>query len=154
MKRGIKWAGLGLAAGLVLIQFFQPEKNMRPVDPAQDLLMVAEVPEHLAELIKNSCYDCHSNQTVYPWYSIISPVSWYLQKHVIKGKEDLNASEYGSLDKADKIELLVDLCEVVEAGTMPLISFTLIHKEAKLSQEDIDALCTWSEEEALKVMRE
>ena len=154
MKRGIKWAGLGLAAGLVLIQFFQPEKNMRPVDPAQDLLMVAEVPEHLAELIKNSCYDCHSNQTVYPWYSKISPVSWYLQKHIIKGKEDLNASEYGSLDKADKIELLVDLCEVVEAGTMPLISFTLIHKEAKLSQEDIDALCTWSEEEALKVMRE
>lgn len=154
MKRGIKWAGLGLAAGLVLIQFFQPEKNMRPVDPAQDLLMVAEVPEHLAELIKNSCYDCHSNQTVYPWYSKISPVSWYLQKHIIKGKEDLNASEYGSLDKADKIELLVDLCEVVEAGTMPLISFTLIHKEAKLSQEDIEALCIWSEEEALKVMRE
>ena len=154
MKRGIKWAGLGLAAGLVLIQFFQPEKNMRPVDPAEDLLMVAEVPEHLAELIKSSCYDCHSNQTVYPWYSKIAPVSWYLQKHIIKGKEDLNASEYGSLDKADKIELLVDLCEVVEAGTMPLISFTLIHKEAKLSQEDIEALCTWSEEEALKVMRE
>ena len=154
MKRGIKWAGLGLAEGLVLIQFFQPEKNMIPVDPAQDLLMVAEVPKHLAELIKNSCYDCHSNQTVYPWYSRISPVSWYLRKHITKGKEDLNASEYGSLDKADKIELLVDLCEVVEAGTMPLISFTLIHKEAKLSQEDIEALCIWSEEEALKVMRE
>lgn len=154
MKRGIKWALMGLAGGLLVIQFFQPEKNILPVNPAEDLLMVASPPEHLAELIKNSCYDCHSNQTVYPWYSKVAPVSWYLQKHVKKGKVDLNVSEYGSLDKADKIEVLVDFCEVVEAGTMPLPSYGLIHKEARLSEEDKEAICVWSEEEALKVMRE
>ena len=154
MKRAVKWAGIGLAAVLVVIQFFQPEKNMGPVDPAEDLLMLTSPPEHLAELIKNSCYDCHSNQTVYPWYSKIAPVSWYLRKHIKEGKEDLNASEYGSMDKADKIELLVDFCEVVETGKMPMVSFTLIHKAARLSPEDKEAICIWSEEEALKVMRE
>lgn len=154
MKRGGKLAGIGLAAVLLVIQFFQPEKNIKPVDPAEDLLMQTSPPEHLADLIKSSCYDCHSNQTVYPWYSKIAPVSWYLQKHITKGKEELNVSEYGSLDKADKIKVLVDFCEVVEAGTMPLVSFTLIHKAAKLSQEDKEAICIWSEEEALKVMKE
>ena len=153
MKRAVKWAGIGLAAVLVVIQFFQPEKNMSPVDPAKDLLMVASPPGHVAELIKGSCYDCHSNQTVYPWYSKIAPVSWYLRKHIKEGKEDLNASEYGSMEKADKIKLLVDFCEVVESGKMPMVSFTLIHKAARLSQEDKEAICIWSEEEALKVMR-
>jgi len=154
MRRGVKLAGIGLAAGLLVIQFIQPEKNMRPVDPAEDLLMLTSPPEQLAELIKSSCYDCHSNQTVYPWYSKVAPVSWYLQKHITKGKEELNLSEYGSMEKADKIKMLVDFCEVVEAGTMPLVSFTLIHKAAKLSLEDKEEICIWSEEEALKVMRE
>ena len=117
-------------------------------------MLVASPPGHVAELIKGSCYDCHSNQTVYPWYSKVAPVSWYLKKHIKEGKEDLNVSEYASMDKADKIEFLVDICEVVEAGNMPLISYTLIHKEARLSEEDREAICVWSEEEALKVMRE
>lgn len=154
MKRAVKWAGIGLVAGLVVIQLFQPEKNYSPVDPEEDLLMLTSPPGHVAELIKGSCYDCHSNQTDYPWYSKIAPVSWYLQKHIKEGKADLNASAYGSLDKASKIEFLVDICEVVEAGTMPLISFTMIHKNARLSEEDKEAICLWSEEEALKVMRE
>jgi len=154
MKRFLKWAGLGLAAGLIVIQFFRPEKNMSAPDPAEDLLMLSSAPEPVAQLIRNSCYDCHSNQTSYPWYSQIAPVSWYLQMHIEKGKEELNASTYGSLEKADKIEMLVDLCEVVEAGTMPLGSYELLHKRARLSEEDKASICTWSEEEALKVMRE
>ena len=154
MKRFFKWAGIALAAGLIVIQFFRPEKNNGPMDPAEDLLMLSSPPEPLAELIRKACYDCHSNQTNYPWYSQIAPVSWYLQMHIRQGKEDLNASTYGSLDKADKIEFLVDFCEVVEAGTMPLGSYTLLHKSARLSEEDKASICAWSEEEALKVMRE
>jgi hypothetical protein len=154
MKKGFKWAGIGLAVGLVVIQFFRPQKNMSPVDPSEDLLMVSAAPEPVAELIRNACYDCHSNQTNYPWYSQIAPVSWYLQMHIKKGKGDLNASTYGSLEKADKIEMLVDFCEVVEAGTMPLGSYALLHKPARLSEEDKASICDWSEEEALKVMRE
>ncbi len=154
MKKNLKWVCIGLLAIIIVIQYFRPEKNMAALDPAGDLLEVASPPEHVAELIKNSCYDCHSNQTAYPWYSHVAPVSWYLQKHIRKGKKDLNASEYGSMGKADKIKVLNDICEVVEAGTMPLLSFTLIHKSARLSEEEKEAICSWSEKEALKVIRE
>lgn len=154
MKKGFKWAGIILLAGLIVIQFFQPDKNLSATDQPEDLLRVASAPEPLAQLIRSSCYDCHSNQTEYPWYNKIAPVSWFLQKHIREGKEEMNLSTYGSLDKADKIELLVDVCEVMEDGTMPLSSYALMHKAARLSEEEREAICEWSEEEALKVMRE
>ena len=154
MKKGWKIAGIALVAGLIVIQFFRPEKNSGPVVPEKDLLSVASVPGDVGDLIKNSCYDCHSNHTAYPWYSKISPVSWYLNKHIQKGKAEMNASEYGTLDKSGKIEFLVDIAEVMEEGSMPLSSYTQIHKEARLSEEDKGAIIAWSEEEALKVMRE
>jgi hypothetical protein len=154
MRKGVRWAAIGIAAGLIVIQFFQPEKNMAPADPAGDLLLVTSPPGALAELIRNSCYDCHSNQTNYPWYHKIAPVSWYLNRHITQGKREMNVSTYGSLDKTDKIELFVNVCEVVEDGTMPLASYTFIHKAARLGEEEREAICEWSEEEALKVMME
>ena len=154
MKKGIKALLLGLAATLIVIQFFRPEKNDDPLDPDTDMLALTSPPEELAHLIRVSCYDCHSNQTVYPWYSQIAPVSWFLNKHVVDGKEDLNASDYGNMDKADKIKLLTDFYDVVEAGSMPMASYMLLHKEARLSEEDKKTLMVWSEAEALKVMRE
>ena len=152
--RGLKLAGLSLIAVLVVLQFFQPERNNTPIDPEQDMLEVLAPPPPLADLVRNACYDCHSNQTVYPWYSRISPVSWYLNKHIRKGKEDLNCSDYGLLDKADKIGALADICDVLDAGTMPMQSYLMIHKDARLTQEERETLCLWTEKEALKVMRE
>jgi len=154
MGRKFKLVGLGLIAVLIILQFFRPEPNNAPIDPELDMLVVLAPSEHMADLIKNACYDCHSNQTVYPWYSKVSPVSFYLNRHIKKGKEGLNFSEYGLLDKADKIGTFADFCDVLDAGTMPLQSYILIHKDSRLSQEDREALCIWSEEEALKVMRE
>jgi hypothetical protein len=154
MGRWFKRIGLGLIVVLVVLQFFRPDRNATPVDPQQDLLSVASPPDQVASLIRSSCYDCHSNQTNYPWYSNISPVSWYLNQHISKGKEEVNFSEYGSLEKADKIRVLDEFYEVLEGGDMPLPSYTLIHREARLSKEEIDALCSWSEQEALRVMRE
>jgi len=154
MKRILKWIGLGLLAVLIVIQFFPPERNMAPLDPKEDFLIVASPPGQIADMIKNSCYDCHSNQTVYPWYSRVAPVSFYLDRHIQKGKEDLNLSEYGSMDKADKIKVLNDFYEVVEAETMPLQSYSLIHGAARLSEEDKKEIMSWSDKEALKVMRE
>ncbi len=154
MGKRIKLVGLGLIAVLILLQFFQPERNIAPLDPELDMLELLVLPEPMTDLIRNACYDCHSNQTVYPWYSRISPVSLYLNKHIVKGKEDLNFSEYGLLDKADRIGVFADFYDVLDAGTMPLQSYMLIHKDAKLTQEEREALCNWSEKEALKVMRE
>lgn len=154
MSRTLKLTGLGLVGVLIILQFFQPKRNSAPLDPELDMLEVLAPPQAMADLIRNACYDCHSNQSVYPWYSRISPVSWSLHKHIRKGKEELNCSEYGLLDKEDKIGALADICDVMETGTMPLQSYLLIHKDARLTQEERDELCMWTEKEALKVMRE
>lgn len=154
MGKRVKLAGLGMIAVLILLQFFQPERNIAPLDPELDMLELLVLPQPMTDLIRNSCYDCHSNQTVYPWYSRISPVSLYLNKHIVKGKEDLNFSEYGLLDKADRIGVFADCCDVLDAGTMPLQSYMLIHKDARLTQEERETLCNWTEKQALKVMRE
>ena len=154
MGRWFKRIGLGLVAILIVLQFFQPDRDHKPVDPELDMLSVASPPDQIADLIRNACYDCHSNQTDYPWYDKVSPVSWYLHQHIKKGRGELNFSEYGSLEQANKIRLLDEFYEVLEDGEMPLRSYTLIHREARLSTEEIDELCSWSEQEALKVMRE
>ena len=89
MGRKLKLVGIGLIAVLIILQFFQPEKNNAPIDPELDMLELVAPPEPVADLIRDACYDCHSNQTIYPWYNRISPVSLYLHKHIKKGKEDL-----------------------------------------------------------------
>ncbi len=91
MVKRFRFAGLLLIAVLIILQFFQPEKNSGP-STSDDLIQVLAVPESIANVLRSSCYDCHSNQTNYPWYNRISPVSWYLSKHISMGKEELNFS--------------------------------------------------------------
>ena len=154
MVRILKLVGLGIIGLLIVLQFFKPEANNTLLDPEQDMLSVLSPQDSLAKLIRESCYDCHSNQTNYPWYSRISPVSLYLNRHIVKGKEEMNFSVDGAMDKVDKIGFFADFCEVLDAGTMPLQSYLLLHKEARLTQEEREALCNWTEKEALKLMRE
>lgn len=154
MVRVLKVLGLGLLAFIVILQFFQPERNSSPLDPELDMLSLLSPPEGTAELVRIACYACHSDQTDYPWYSRVSPVSFYLNRHIVQGKKELNFSIYGQLGKADRIGVLADFCDVLDAGTMPLQSYRLLHKDARLTQKERELLCQWSEEEALKVMRE
>ena len=154
MGRPWKIAGLGLLAVLIIMQFFRPEPNDAPLNPEQDMLALVSPDEDIALLVRYACYDCHSNQTEYPWYSRVSPVSWYLDRHIREGKVELNFSAYGELDKADKIGMFADFCDVLDAGTMPLRSYMMLHASARLSDEQRELLCDWTETEALKVMRE
>ena len=87
MRKPIKIAGLILVGAFIVAQFFQPEKNLREGPQDHDIMATLDVPEQVEALLKNSCYDCHSNHTRYPWYNKISPVSWYLSKHIEAGKE-------------------------------------------------------------------
>ncbi len=153
MRKRRKLALLLVIVVLIILQFFQPEKNQGNITQEGDLLLVSVVPDSLAAILINSCYDCHSNHTEYPWYSRISPVSWYLQKHVRDGKEDLNLSEFGNLSKAEKIGALSDVYEALEASNMPLQSYILIHKDARMSQDEIDALMVWADQESLSLMK-
>ena len=154
MNRRLKIIGLGVIVGLIVIQLFQPEKNLDGTFQNDDVMVASLIPDSVAILLRNACYDCHSNHTEYLWYSKISPVSWYLDKHIRDGKADLNLSEFGSLEKTEKIGALSDIFDEVEAGNMPLQSYTLIHRKARLTPEEIDAICNWTERESLSIMKE
>jgi hypothetical protein len=153
MRRPLKIAGLFLAGALIVAQFFQPEKNLNVGSQEHDIMGVLEVPDQVASLLKNSCYDCHSNTTQYPWYNKISPTSWYLDKHVRDGKEALNFNEFGLLNQRKMIGALSTVCEVIESGSMPLVSYTIIHRSAGLDEEEARILCDWAEAGAEQLMR-
>ena len=154
MSKPVRLTGILLIGGFILIQFFQPDRIKGTIDPEIDVLTFSTIPDSLANILKNSCFDCHSNCTNYPWYSYISPVSWMLAKHINKGKEELNLSNFGNLEKSQKIGALADLCDVIESGSMPLKSYLIIHRSARINEAEIEALCNWSELEALRIMRE
>lgn len=153
MRKALKVAGLMLAVAFIVAQFVQPEKNLHEGPREMDLMNTLDVPDPVVALLINSCYDCHSNNTRYPWYSKISPVSWYLNKHVEEGKEALNFSEFGLLAQRKMIGSLSDVCELIESGSMPLVSFTIIHRDASLDEKEAMAICNWTEAEAMKLMK-
>jgi hypothetical protein len=153
MNKWWKIGGLIIAGMLIILQFFQPERNTGPGNEQQDMLHVLQVPDTLANLIRVSCYDCHSNDTRYPWYSRVSPVSWYLDNHIRKGKEALNFSEFGGLEKTGKVAVLSEVCEEVESGSMPLKSYRIMHWGSGLGMEEMEALCDWSESAARSLLR-
>lgn len=135
-------------------QLFQPEKNEGKRNIETDLFQTTMVNDSIKTLFTTSCYDCHSNSTCYPWYSKLSPISWYLYDHVKAGKEALNFSEWGNYTDNEKISQLVDIGETVSDGEMPLKSFLIIHKEAKLSEEEIQKIVNWTEQEGMRIMEE
>lgn len=152
MVKRFRFAGLLLIAVLIILQFFQPEKNSGP-STSDDLIQVLAVPESIANVLRSSCYDCHSNQTNYPWYNRISPVSWYLSKHISMGKDELNFSNFGALEKSKQVGILSDICELTESGSMPLKSYLLIHREARMDEATIEALCDWADKQAMGMLK-
>ena len=143
-----------VVATLILIQFIRPEKNLGEPDKGTDFIQVSQMPDTLAGIILNSCYDCHSNHTRYPWYGSVAPFSWILNRHIAEGKAHLNFSSWGVMDKAQQITQLDQICEESSSGSMPLQSYLLIHRSSRLSDQDIRAICEWAESEALKILTE
>lgn len=141
-----------VAIALILIQFIRPEKNLGELNTEADFINLSQVPDTLASVFLNSCYDCHSNNTKYPWYSNVAPFSWYLKRHIEEGKAHLNFSSWGIMDKAQKITQLDQICEEITYETMPLNSYLWIHSSAKLTKQEMEAICEWTESEALKII--
>ncbi|PHQ56233.1 MAG: cytochrome C [Lutibacter sp.] len=132
----------GIFLVLILIQLIRPEKNDSK-DEENGITTVMQVPESVKQIIKTSCVDCHSNNTKYPWYSEIAPVSWYLAHHVNEGKEHLNFSEWAAYNKDQKNHILKDLDEKLKAHEMPLKSYLIVHKEAVMTKDQYDILLNW-----------
>lgn len=139
----VKTIGLALLVLLVLAQFFRINKENPPLQADKDFLTLQKAPEAILSILKTSCYDCHSNQTLYPWYTNVAPLSWWIKHHINEGREHLNFSEWGfySAEKAD--HKLEECVEMIQEGEMPMSSYTLIHKEAQLSEEQRLMLVNW-----------
>lgn len=136
---------LGLAIVLVVIQFFHPEKNIAEGVQANDISKAYPVSEQAENILKTSCYDCHSSNTVYPWYNSIQPVAWWLNNHVEEGKRELNFNEFAAYAPARQFKKMDEMKEQIDEDEMPLSSYTLIHRNAVLKDADKKILIQLSE---------
>ena len=130
---------------LVLIQFIRPAKNQSSVLSPKDITRHFTVPDSVLQLLKRSCYDCHSNNTVYPWYDRIQPVAWWLQYHVNHGKHSLNFSEFGAYSAERQAKKLKNIGKQIKEDGMPLDSYLWIHKDAILSPVEKNMLIAWAD---------
>ena len=135
---------LGLLIGLVLIQFIQPVRNKSNGMLSTDIMKTIRIPENVQLVLNAACYDCHSNHTNYPWYSRIQPFGWLLAKHIKNGKAELNFNAFGSYSPRRQISKLNGIANSIKDGTMPLGSYTFLHKNARLSKEDKVLIIDWA----------
>jgi hypothetical protein len=128
---------------IVVMQFVQPLKNRSEGLSENDISKVYPIPEDLHQTLKHKCYDCHSNNTRYPWYIHIQPIGWILAAHVHDGKEELNFSEFKTYPPDRAAHKLEEMGEVTEDGSMPLKGYTLLHENTQLTEADKVAITNW-----------
>lgn len=132
----IKKGALIIVLVLICIQFFDTDKNIAVTVSENAIEKHYKISAHVQGLLKTSCYDCHSNNTEYPWYNNVQPVKWWLADHVKSGKRHLNFDEFYSYPKEKKLHKLDEVAETIKEGEMPLDSYTSVHQNAKLSDAD------------------
>lgn len=145
MKKVLKYIGIILLVVLVVIQFMQPAKNIAATPAEHHISKLYAVPANVEQTLVKACYDCHSNNTKYPWYNNIQPVAWWLNNHIKDGKRHLNFDEFTTYQIARQYKKLEECVSEVKEGEMPLESYTLIHKDAILTEAEKDALFSWCE---------
>lgn len=125
------------------IQFIPTARNQSNEVLATDFIKSFNAPNNIESLLKTSCYDCHSNNTNYPWYNKIQPISWFLEGHIEEAKEELNFSEFGAYSKRKQKTKLKSIASQIRDNEMPLSSYTLIHRDAQLSEIEKSLLENW-----------
>ncbi len=154
MKKILKYVLIVLVAGLVIIQFInRPEKINEPVTE-NDIIENLQLNTEMAGLLKAACYDCHSNQPRYPWYANIAPVSWTIAEHIEHGRDELNFSEWGTYSARRRDHKLEEVVEEEEEGHMPLPNYVKMHREADISEEQLEMLKAWVQQERAKIAQE
>ena len=142
----VKRAILVLVALLIVAQFVQPKRTNPPVIPSKSLAAHVEVPSEVQSVFRRACYDCHSNQTVWPWYSHIAPLSWVITDDVNEGRRHINFEDWeaqeGPKQAADH---LTAICKELRDGGMPLPWYRVVHRDTRLTSQEINLLCNWSQ---------
>lgn len=136
-KGGIALAVVGVA------QLFQPDRSVLPNDPAMDLMAMTRPSQEVQDLLRTTCYDCHSDRTNYPWYSYITPVNFWLQDHINEGREEFNMSAWGTYKPKRQRHKAEEAEELVQKEEMPLPSYTWAHGDARLNTAQRAALVSY-----------
>lgn len=143
LKKILKRTFQVLLLAFIVIQFFRPEKNRAAGLSKNDISTIYAVPDDVQTILKTSCYDCHSNNTVYPWYAEVQPVAWWLNDHIKDGKGDLNFSEFAAYRIRRQYKKLEEINDLVKKGEMPLDSYLWIHNDAALKESQRLTIATW-----------
>jgi len=144
-RKTLKRILLVLLVAFIFMQFFRVDKSTPKIKKHRDFIAIAKPPQDIEKLLRNACYDCHSFETKYPWYSNVAPVSWWMNDHIVEGREHLNFSEWGTYNKKRSNHKLEECAEEVEEKKMPIDSYTWTHGDAKLSSADRKKLGDWFE---------
>jgi hypothetical protein len=145
LKRVIKRILIGLLVIFILIQFIRPDTNKHPGVQPNSVLTKYPASPQVTGILKKACFDCHSNNTIYPWYSHIQPAAWWMNHHINEGKKELNFDEFLTYTPKRQFKKMEEVMELVKEGSMPLKSYTWIHKNAKLTQAERTALIDWAD---------
>lgn len=147
MKR-FKKIAIATGIAFIIIQFIQPAHNTSVQVLPTDFIAMYKPPGNVQNILYNACYDCHSNNTTYPWYSKIQPGAWFMASHIKNGKEKINLSEFGKNSTRKQISKLKEMSNQVQDGEMPVTSYKLMHKNARLTQDEKTLLMNWLQAKA------
>lgn len=139
-----KKIALGILILLLVIQFIRPTKNIQPpLITDNDISNTYAIGEDVHQILIQKCYNCHSNNTTYPWYYNIQPLAWWLAHHIDEGKDELNFSEFKLYPEKKATHKMEELSEAVNEGWMPIDSYLWLHHEAKITESDRNAINAW-----------
>ena len=144
MKKVIRIVLIVLLVAFIIIQFIRPAKNAGEEIAANQIAAIQPVPEGVQQLLKVSCYDCHSNTTRYPWYENIQPIAWFLNNHILEGKKEVNFSIFATYPTYRRYKKFKEIQKQIKDGDMPLFSYTIIHRDAVMSAEQKSTLINWA----------
>jgi len=139
----IKKILLALIIVIIAIQFIQPAHNKSGQVLPTDFAKVYAVPKNVQSILQNACYDCHGNNTTYPWYSNIQPVAWMMKRHIDNGKDKLNFSEFDSYSSRRRISKLKGIANQIKDDEMPLSSYKMMHTKANFTKEEKGLIRDW-----------
>ncbi|HEV7700497.1 MAG TPA: heme-binding domain-containing protein [Pyrinomonadaceae bacterium] len=144
-KKGVLVGVCVFVLAVIAIQFVRVDQTPIPIVEAETIKAGIEVPPDIDMILTRSCADCHSNATVYPWYTNIQPAAWFMSGHITEGRQHLNFSVFNTYPAKKKRKKLEEVCDEVKSGAMPLPSYLWIHRDAVLGESEIRAICAWTE---------
>lgn len=138
--------GIAIMFALIIMQFFQIEKTNPDIDLNQDFLNIHAAPLEISKLFKDACYDCHSHETRYPWYTSVAPISFWIKSHINEGRQHINYSIWNTYSEEKKSHKIEEAIEMIEEKSMPLTSYIIAHPEARISESDRAKMVQWLKE--------